>query len=251
MNKNTWIYIVILFGFTLMGCQKKEIPFVCGSIVTLEGRDYCTVQIGAQCWFQENLSTTHYADGTPLVDGTGVGPIFGDYTTPYWFNYEDSAYNSLTYGKLYTWAAVMHGSESCNSNPSGVQGICPGGWHVPSDSEWMQLEMFLGMSSEEANKVMEWRGTDEGGKMKEPGTTHWLTPNVGATNESGFTALPGGVRNEEGLFMAKKYQGYWWSSTEYPGTTASAFRCINYDIPMIWRNFEFKNSAFSVRCLKD
>ncbi|MBC8315016.1 MAG: fibrobacter succinogenes major paralogous domain-containing protein [Bacteroidales bacterium] len=221
------------------------------SVTDFDGNIYNTVQIGNQCWIRENLNSTHYADGTSLVNGTGVGPIFGDYTTPYWFNYYDSVYNSLTYGKLYTWAAVMHGSESSNSTLNNIQGICPAGWHVPSDAEWMELEMFLGMSAYEANLVMQWRGTDEGGKLKEPGTTYWLEPNTGATNESGFTALPGGLRNNEGLFMAKKYSGRWWSSTEYPGTTSAAGRKITFDLPMIWRDFGIKNAGLSVRCLKD
>jgi uncharacterized protein (TIGR02145 family) len=212
---------------------------------------YYTVQIGTQCWMRENLNSTHYADGTPLVDGTGAGPIFGDYTTPYWFNYDDSVHNSLTYGKLYTWAAVMHGAESSNSVPSGVQGICPDGWHVPSDEEWIVLELFLGMSENVIYLWEEWRGTDEGGKLKEPGTIHWVSPNTGATNESGFAALPGGLRNNEGIFMAKKYSGYFTSTTLWPGTNCVAFRMITRDLSMIWRDFGYGNFARSVRCLKN
>ncbi|MFH1295682.1 MAG: fibrobacter succinogenes major paralogous domain-containing protein [Bacteroidota bacterium] len=227
-------------------------PCPSGSTLTdVDGNVYHTVQIGDQCWMRQNLNTTRYADGTPLVDGTGVGPVYGDYTTPYWFNYDDSLNNSITYGKLYTWAAVMHGSESSNSNPSGVQGICPAGWHVPSDAEWMELEMFLGMSAGEANRVMEWRGTDEGGKLKETGTTRWQEPNTGATNESGFTALPAGQRNDEGLFLGKQYAGFYHTSTEYQGTSSSASRFLSWDMSMIWRDFGPKNFAFSIRCLKD
>jgi len=221
------------------------------TVTDIDGNLYNAVQIGDQCWTRENINTTKYADGTPLLDGTGVGPVFGDYTTPYWFNYNDSLYNSFTYGKLYTWAAIMHGAASSSSNPSGVQGLCPTGWHVPSDAEWMELEMFLGMSVEQANRVMEWRGTNEGGKLKETGTTYWQVPNTGATNESGFTALPGGGRNNEGYFWGKRYGCLQWTSTEYPGTTVSAHRYISYDMPMIWRDFGAKNTGLSVRCLKD
>jgi len=221
------------------------------AVSDFDGNLYYTVQIGDQCWTRENLNSTHYSDGTPLVDGTGVGSIFGDYTTPYWFNYDDSVHNSLTYGKLYTWAAVMHGAESSNSVPSGIQGICPDGWHVPSDEEWIVLELFLGMSEFEAYQWGEWRGTDEGGKLKEPGTTHWFSPNTGAINENGFTGLPGGLRDSDGLFMEKKYGGRWWSSTEFSGTNSSAIRWITYDLSMIWRDFGLKNTARSIRCLKD
>ena len=216
-----------------------------------DGNMYNTVQIGDQCWMRENLNSTHYADGTPLVDGTGVGPIFGDYTTPYWFNYDDSVYNSITYGKLYTWAAVVHGTSGSKPSSGCVQGICPVGWHVPGDGEWIQLERFLGMSLFQANLVGEWRGTNEGGKLKENGTVNWHFPNTGATNESGFTALPGGLRNNQGLYMSKNYSAYWWTSTEYPGTTSAADRWIVHEMSKIWRNYGSKNFARSVRCLKD
>jgi len=221
------------------------------AVSDFDGNVYYTVQIGTQCWMRENVNSTHYSDGTPMVDGTGVGPIFGDYTTPYWFDYDDSVYNSLTYGKLYTWAAVMHGAESSNSIPSGVQGICPNGWHVPSDEEWIVLELFLGMSEYEAYKWMVWRGTIEGGKLKECGTIHWMDPNSGASNESGFAGLPAGLRNNEGLFMRKKYGGMWWSSSVFPGSNSSAVRWITYDLSMIWRDFGLKNAGISVRCVKD
>ena len=143
----------------------------------------------------ENLKSTHYADGTPLVSGTGAGDITGDYTTKYYFFFnDDSATYWDTYGALYTWAAVMNGEASSNNNPSGVQGVCPDGWHLPSDTAWKELEMYLGMSQAQADGTFI-RGTDEGGKMKETGTTHWNSPNTGATNSSGFTALPGGYRH--------------------------------------------------------
>jgi len=122
----------------------------------------------------ENLNSTHYADGIPLVDGTGVGDITGNYTTKYYFYYNnDSATYADTYGALYTWAAMMNGAASSNNNPSGVQGVCPDGWHIPSDTAWKELEMYLGMSQVEADKTVGWRGTDEGGKLKEIGTIHW------------------------------------------------------------------------------
>jgi len=137
-----------------------------GTVTDFDGNVYKTIKIGEQWWMAENLKTTHYADGSALVDGTDSGDIFSDYDTKYYFWYNnDSLTYAETYGALYTWAAVMNKETSSNENPSGVQGICPVGWHVPSDEEWKELEMFLGMSREEADETGH-RGTDEGAKMK-------------------------------------------------------------------------------------
>ena len=143
----------------------------------------------------------------------------------------------------------MNGAESSDANPSGVQGICPDGWHLPSDAEWKQLEMYLGMSETDVNSTG-WRGTVEGGKLKEAGTTHWADPNAGANNESGFTALPGGRRDYGGSFYIIRYHGYWWSSTEY-GTNFAWRRYLRYDYSYVNRDYNFKSMGFSVRCLRD
>jgi uncharacterized protein (TIGR02145 family) len=157
-----------------------------------DGKVYQTVVIGNQEWMAENLAYL------PSV----VGPDTGSDTTSYYYVYgydgtsisaAKATENYATYGVLYNWTAAMNGAESSDANPSGVQGICPDGWHLPSDAEWKQLEMYLGMSETDVNSTG-WRGTVEGGKLKEAGTTHWADPNAGANNESGFTALPGGYR---------------------------------------------------------
>ena len=226
------------------------------SLTDIDGNTYTTVQIGDQCWIRENMNSVHFQDGSPLVDGMGVGSIIGDFTTPYWFNYNDSSTNAGIYGKLYTWAAVMNGMPGSNTVPSGVQGICPIGWHVPSDAEYLNLELFLGMSLFEANQVMEWRGKDEGRKVKETGNLHWAESNVVlplviGTNESGFSFLPGGARANGGFFHGKKSSGYLWTSTNYPFTTASAFRLLEKDEARIWRDYGSQDNARSVRCVKD
>ena len=134
--------------------------------------------------------------------------------------YDNNTANRDTYGGLYTWAAAVNGTTGSDTNPSGVQGVCPDGWHLPSDAEWKELEMFLGMSQVDANESG-WRGTDEGGKLKEAGTTHWNSPNAGATNESGFTALPGGFRDFDGSFNNLGYNAAFWAAAE--GDVASAW----------------------------
>ncbi len=120
----------------------------------------------------------------------------------------------------------------------GVQGICPNGWHLPTDIEWTILSDLLG-------------GEDvAGGKMKETGTTHWYTPNTGATNSSGFNALPGGSRTNGGSFYNLGYHGYWWSSTEYSESNAWS-RYLDYDNDQVGRSFNNKAYGRSVRCLKN
>ncbi|OYT17433.1 MAG: hypothetical protein B7C24_02660 [Bacteroidetes bacterium 4572_77] len=118
-------------------------------------------------------------------------------------------------------------------------------WHSPSDKEWKTLEMYLGMSQSETDNTS-WRGTDEGGKMKETGTTHWNSPNTGATNTSGFNALPG----DGGPLHSLGYYGYWWSSTEDSGSSARSRR-LGYDSNRVGRSNSSKTFGFSIRCLKD
>lgn len=213
---------------------------------------YKAVTIGDQVWMAENLNATIYADGTPLVDGTTAGDLTEEYnSTKYYFYYNnDSATWSDTYGALYTWAAAMNGSASSDTNPSGVQGVCPDGWHFPSDAEWKQLEMYLGMSQEDADNQY-WRGTDEGGKLKETDTIHWEYPNTGATNSSGFTALPSGYRYYSGNFDRIGTHAYFLSSTEkFDAVRYDCYRILWHPQSDIYRDYWPKNIGRAVRCIK-
>jgi uncharacterized protein (TIGR02145 family) len=189
----------------------------------------------------ENLRATHYADGTPIpkLIGDTEWDNLGISDKAYcWYN-NDSASNAETYGALYTWAAAMDGAASSNSNPSGIQGVCPDGWHLPSDAEWTELTDSLGGTS------------DAGGKLKETGTTHWNSPNTGATNETGFTALPGGLRNNlGGSFYDIGINGYWWSATELSATFAWTRNLYYYDSLVHSYNYR-KEVGISVRCVRD
>ena len=211
-----------------------------------DGNLYKTVAIGSQVWMAENLAYL------PSV----VGPATGSDTEPHYYVYgydgtdvaiAKATTNYTIYGVLYNWPAAMAEAASSSSNPSGVQGACPPGWHLPSDTEWKHLEIHLGMS-EAWTDGTGWRGTNEGGKLKETGTTHWNTPNTGATNESGFTALPGGFR-DYGL-GGIGYTGYWWSSTEVSADHAWG-RFLIYDAGVVLRDAFYKGFGFSVRCVKD
>ena len=194
---------------------------------TRDGHIYSTVRIGYQWWMAENLKATHYVNGDAIPDGTGAGDISGETEPEYWFAYNDDLNNVSTYGRLYTWYTI---TDSRN--------VCPDGWHVPTDAEWTTLENYL-------------RGRNvAGGKMKETGTSHWNSPNTGATNESGFTALPGGIRNSKGIFGDIGFNGWWWSSTEH-STTIACIRLIGYSGADAARGSLDKEYGFSVRCLRD
>jgi len=223
-----------------------------------DGNVYKTVTIGEQVWMAENLAYL------PSVVGPATGSEDdGHETDPYYYVYgydgtdvtEAKAYEHTpcdndeyspggapikvyeTYGVLYNWPAAIT--------------ACPEGWHLPSDAEWKQLEMYLGMSEEEADRGGGGeRGTNEGGKLKEAGNSHWHSPNSGATNESDFTALPGGYRLAIGEFNAIGIYGDWWSST---GGTDSAWRrylhCSSGGVGRIYRSKDY--GSISVRCLRD
>jgi len=224
------------------------------TVTDYEGHVYNTVVIGNQTWMAENLRSTKYSDGTdiPLVTDNATWQALGNNNNDkaYCFFNNDANGEAAIYGALYSWAAAMNGSNSSNANPSGVQGICPTGWHLPGDNEWKELEMFLGMTQAQAN-AYGYRGTDEGGKLKETGTNHWTSPNTGATNETGFTALPGGIRDgTTGLFHFLGIVSYMWSSTQDSGIYAW-YRSLGNDTAQIFRYDNYKSYGFSVRCVKD
>jgi uncharacterized protein (TIGR02145 family) len=217
--------------------QVMVFPPGCGTMIDIDGNEYHTVQIGDQCWMFENLKVTHYRNGDAIPNVTNFAD-WGNLSTGAYSSYGNDAKNGAIYGLLYNWAAV---NDSRN--------IAPIGWHVPTDEEWKELEMSLGMSQSEADDT-EWRGTDEGGKMKEAGTSHWYSPNTGATNSSGFTALPGGYRRLNGAFDLLGYITSFWSSSGGPSNSAW-FRHLNYPNSDIYRDYANKKVGYSVRCLRD
>jgi len=208
-----------LFWIGLTACQTN-------SVKDIDSNKYKTVTIGTQVWMSENLKTTKYNDGTAILM-VKENDAWAKLTTPAfsWYN-NDSIDNKKTYGALYNWYTV------------GTGRLCPSGWHVPTDAEWTTLIAYLGEVGFASDK------------LKEAGTAHWRTPNTGATNESGFTALPGGYRSFEGIFNSIGIYGYWWSSTEYNSTTVF-FRNLRYKYNLVYKYRSEKYCGFSVRCLKD
>jgi len=210
------------------------------TVTDFDGNIYHTVQIGNQVWMTENLKVTHYPDGTeiPLVtDDIAWADLADNNTDDAYCRYNNDT--NSEYGILYTWAAAMgDNAVSSDANPSGVQGICPAGWHIPSDAEWTELSTYLGGEGV------------AGGKLKESGTVHWNSPNTGADNSSGFTALPGGLRGFNGGFHDVGLYGYWWSSTENTNLHAW-FRRLDSSAPGMVRDYYNKSNGYSVRCIKN
>lgn len=199
-----------------------------------DGNEYNWVQIGDQVWMAENLA---YLPSVNMV-ADGSEDAAGSYYYVYGYdgtNVADAKAtdNYATYGVLYNWTAAMDGEASSTTNPSGIQGVCPAGWHVPSDAEWTELT-----------------DSGAGGKLKETGTTHWASPNTGATNETGFTALPGGGRGYDGTFFNIGGYGTWWSATEYSSDIAW-LRSMYYTNYNVSRYDDYGELGFSVRCVRD
>lgn len=187
----------------------------------------------------ENLRTSKYRDGSTIPEVT-ENTSWEGLSTGAWSNYGNYAPNNDTYGKLYNWHAV-----------NDTRGLCPQGWHVPSDAEWKALETTLGMPANELNNVG-YRGdaANVGGKLKAVDQL-WEPPNTGASNSSGFSALPGGHRNSDGQFVGVRYYGDWWSATPVDATTAWG-RDLDNEDPGIYRLGDLsKKDGLCVRCLRD
>lgn len=204
-----------------------------------DGRSYDTVRIGTQVWMAENLAYL------PAVSPSNTGSQSSPQYYVYGYNGNQVAeakahINYVTYGVLYNWAAALAGSAISDSNPSGVRGICPAGWHLPSDAEWKQLEMTLGMTPQQAEGTG-YRGSDQGSRMKT--TTGWSS-NGNGTNSSGFSALPGGTRTAGNVYIYLGVYGCWWSSTIWSRFIDSGFTGVGrFSIP--------KENGLSIRCVRD
>ncbi|MEI6122057.1 MAG: fibrobacter succinogenes major paralogous domain-containing protein [Bacteroidota bacterium] len=249
------VILTLFVLFFIVSC-KKDTPTIIetGTITDVDGNVYKTVKIGNRWWMAENLKVKRYRNGDSIQFVDKVGYYLDSAT----WNHTDSGaycvidnlnetsqnYQGKKFGFLYNWFAA---NDSRN--------IAPEGWHVPSDVEWIEMEEFLGMSSDEANKV-NWRGTNEGNKLKiDGGSNGWNQPsniyNVWGTNESGFTALGGaccmfnGVWGSPGTYST----GFWWtSSTELD---KAYYRYLDYNKPNVFRFYGQKTYGFSIRCVKD
>ncbi len=195
-------------------------------ITDIDGNIYHTITIGTQVWMVENLKTTKYNDGTEIPFITDTAEAWYELNSPGYCWYNDDESNRKTTGALYNFYALDTGK------------LCPNGWHVPSDEEWTILTEFIGGEH------------IAGGKMKETGTSHWLSPNTGATNSSGFTALHSGFRGKKGFIPLSIGTALFWSSTAFDDADGWT-RYLLFDSEAIGRNNGGKYHGFSIRCLKD
>jgi uncharacterized protein (TIGR02145 family) len=201
-----------------------------------DGQIYPTVLIGAQCWMAANLNTGTMVNGTVTMTDNGVIEKYC---------YNNNAANCAVYGGLYQWDEVMNYTES-----PGAQGICPDGWHIPTDEEWCTLSLTLDETSD-CDAVGDASSYIAGGMMKEAGTAHWVDPNTAATNESGFTGLPAGYRSFSSFqfYSLGYYTGFWSSS---PNDDIEIwYRDLYYDNGELYRDSYNRSYGFAVRCIMD
>lgn len=212
----------LISGIHVLVCSLFFTSYGCG-----DDNTYKSVRIGEQEWMSVNLNVSSFRNGDPIPEAKTEEEWLraGEEGKPVWCYYENDPANGNKYGKLYNWYAVKD-----------PRGLAPASWRVANDDEWRQLTDFL---EDEA-----------GGKLKETGTVHWACPNTGATNESGFTALPGGSRQFDGKFDGIGDYGGWWSGTEY-GADRSWLRGLGYGHSGVFRQISYKNVGLSVRCIRD
>ena len=208
-----------------------------GSVTDIDGNTYKTVKIGNQIWMAENLKVTTYNDGTD-IPYIFENSAWNTLTTPgfCWQINDEATYKNL-YGGLYNWYAVNTGK------------LCPTGWHVSTDNDWLTLEMFLGMSQEDRdNNTGDFRGTDQGTQLKN--TTGWYGP---ATNTVGFSALPGGTRDDinGGFYYTGTQSNGWWWSPQDDNSGNITYRGLQSNVEGVQRPATDKKYGFSVRCVKD
>ena len=213
-----------------------------------DGNVYATVQIGNQCWMRENMRTTHYADGTYIAQGSENSTTIG-----YWYYPNHDSTNKQVYGLLYNWAAVMHGASSSNTNPSGVQGVCPEGWHVPSDTEWVQLIEFVRTQTVYGCNDTAWNNAKAmsstfGWNSSTMECTVGNAPNT--NNATGFSIVPAGC-SIIGYGSRFGEAAYLWSATENgENETFGSYMDLNILFLPIVTNL-YKRAGLSVRCLRD
>ena len=223
------------------------------TVTDIDGNVYHTVKIGEQCWMRENLRTTRYADGTAILSGDSASVTSDD--TPYYYNHSYSPIPFAIRGYLYNWPAAMHGEASSNDIPSGVQGICPDGWHLPSDGEWYQLTNYLGTQGGyqcggQVNNISKALASPEywvnyGGDCSTGNQVQY------ANNYTGFSAVPAGYRDSLQFGGENDITIFWSSSIEESWTYNAWARSINSTISRVFRGSDNKYYGSSVRCLRD
>jgi uncharacterized protein (TIGR02145 family) len=233
--------------------------FLCGpsTVSDIDGNIYNTVSIGTQCWTVTNLRVRRYNDSTEIRFNNSGGS--GGTTSQTWsvLNYgahtiyaNDSVAspsNLTTYGYLYNWYAAK---GIANAGSTTYKNICPTDWHVPTDGEWTSLIQFIVPTETISATVIGSQSLTAGGKLKSTSTTLWQTPGFPGTDNYGFSALPGGGRNDVGSFSSIRDNAFFWSATE-DGSNDAWRRSLSNANSNVSRRDYSKTSGFSVRCLRD
>lgn len=235
-------------GYLINNTITRNAPIGCGYVIDYDGNYYDAVLIGKQCWMKQNLRVTHFADGNTIPQGTGYH-AFPCY-------YENTSLNLAQYGLHYNWYAAMKNGASSNNNPSGVQGICPDGWHLPSYAEWDELVTYV---SSQPRFLCNNNGGYYGKALasKIGWNTSNSSCNIGAENASysrstnngtRFTGMPGG--NWDSYFRDVNYVSYFWTSTQYNDNQAY-YRYLSYSDRNMGNTSNYKDKGYQVRCLRD
>lgn len=216
MKKSILIFALLAFLLTKNNAQ---------TVTDYDGNIYNTVTIGTQVWLKPNLRVTHYSNGDTIEHITNYLQ-WRQMTKGAYCDYYNNLDSSKTYGNLYNWYVI-----------NDTRNICPSGWHVPTDSNWSKLIIYLGYM-------------EAGSKLKEKGTYHWLPPSYGATNQTGFTALPGGFIDYSG-FQNIGHNGNWWSSSEDGSGSVWYLNMSHVSTVASLTRTTYKSNGYSIRCLSD
>ncbi len=246
IRNSNWIYlfIIIIITFSLANSCTKDttnndttpVSFTApiafndsltyGTVSDFDGNNYKTIVIGTQTWMAQNLSVTHYSNGAAIAN-VRDNTAWSNLTTGAYCNYNNDVSLNSKFGKLYNFYTVVD-----------PRNVCPTGWHVPTDSNWIILVNYL-------------KGGDAAGAyIKEAGELHWADPNTGATNDSGFTALPSGYRLYDGTFRYAGYNAEYWTS-DIDSMYGAVDRYLEYNSTRVGRVGVLRTHGFSVRCIKN
>ncbi len=213
-----------------------------GTVKDIDGNRYSLIKIGEQVWLGENLKVSRFSNGDTILEAKSeqYWQEAGNSIKAAWSYYDNKAINYDIFGKLYNGYAATDN-----------RGICPEGFGVPTENDWVKLEKYLGLSHDEIDNIGG-RGINNniGGQLKAKGVFHWKYPNRSATNQSGFSALPGGGRETGGMFYFGGYLAEFWSKTEYDNYYDAWYRSLGYDSGEFGRGYALKHHGMSIRCIK-
>jgi len=229
---------------------KVRVDATCSTVKDYDGNTYNTVQIGNQCWMRENMRTKHYADGTAIP----AGGSSTSNTAPYYYDYGGSGIPLSQRGYLYNWPAAMHGAASSATNPSHVQGICPNGWHLPSDAEWTQLTNYLSSQSEytcggNSNNIAKALASETGWNTST--ANYAVGNNQGTNNATGFSAVPAGYCIGSSFNFAGNNASFWSATQNASNPYNAYYRNLSFINAFVYRTSNVKSNGRSVRCLRD